>query len=233
MSQENVEIVRAGDRRRSMRGDVDGSRELLDTEMSSCWSRWPGLEHGATDGIDGSASTDIGDIGAWSVRIEPSRSTSTRWRSRRDRLHAVQRDGRASGIDDRARRRSSSRFATARSVDPHLPRPRRSPQSRGAGGVGDVAGERGDRAASLEAPAERDLEGLRDCSTGCRVRLISVGPVPSTASTRARRRLRTFCEHWKRLRRLLESRGLIELGDDVSSPRARCVRGDGQLSKSP
>ena len=70
--------------------------------------------------------------------------------------------GRHSGIEGRWHRRGwSSRFAAARSFGAQLPRPGIRPRSRRASGVGDVAGERGDRAVG----ASRHITAVT--STGC------------------------------------------------------------------
>ena len=143
MSQENVEIVRRyatlnGQRHRGILAAVRTDIEIVNTIRTM-----PG--HQAGEDVRRRTSDALGQSPGLQARIECTIGVTRSSPSglSRDRWRAVTLPLRASPP---ASRGTSATEGQARS---NLARPTTSPRSRRAAGVGDVAGERGDRAALL------------------------------------------------------------------------------------
>ena len=163
MSQENVEIVqrsmRACERARLRKlAETRPSRRRLGSVLARVWPPTRSLP-----GPDGGPHVGCGDLG--SVWRDFRMRGRANHRTCGDRVvgsaRASKPGRRTSGIDRVSRCGSASLDCREGKLvrDTHLLEPRGSPRSRGALGVGDVAGERGDRAASDRGfRTERDVD---------------------------------------------------------------------------
>ena len=150
MSQENVEIVRAiyddvGNAATARRSPSARPRR----SSRACAQDWPDAEQRTTG--RGMSTAWRSGLSAWDGLPHRGRASSRRWATAcsSSRGSCAGRRRAAAEVDS-AEARRASRCATeghpsCASIFDHD----RGPQSRGAGGVGDVAGERGDRAARL------------------------------------------------------------------------------------
>ena len=182
MSQENVEIVRGASIDAFNRRDGDALSTRCSPTMPKCVPCEQALAGTIYRGLDGGHAVSGADRrGSW-------RELQRRGRGVRDvgecsvlasgRIEGRGRGKRRRSIDARGTWLSRLRRRQGRRTVAQLSRPRRSPQSRGAGGVGDVAGERGDRARrSTQRRDERRLRAARcpDYRRGRRDRVAPTG----------------------------------------------------------
>ena len=160
MSQENVEIVRACVPRRSARATSTASCRAVDPDVVVDWSDVAAdSRHASTEAtrtIRGVLASGFGGVrrlprSSWRTS---SRSSERRRGRRARRPASADGERRRSSALESPRSGHDSRRAEIVRVDA-LPDQQRSPRSRGAVGVGDVAGERGDRAAACRGVQRR------------------------------------------------------------------------------
>ena len=159
MSQENIEVVQRSFEALSRR-DCRSVVALADPDVEFFRGSHRPMT-GRPPGTMGRANMASFAEAFESVPTDPSDAST--WEIDEVVCNRFRAPGRHSGVEEDGAvlcKRSDS--ATARCCGPGLSVRGRSPRSRGAVGVGDVAGERGARARNFKALNARDLDALRE-----------------------------------------------------------------------